>query len=500
MMFAILFTVFVFILGWLCIWWYIAYSRAEKYLKNIPGPQSFPIIGSVYNLGLNQGLVRSLMTNHKKYGDIVKFMFGFSPKLFVFGQKQAEFLLSSNFILDKSNDYDHFHSWLGNGLITSTGKHWKQQRKLLTPAFHFKILENFIKVFENQSKILLDKLEECNQQEVDIFSFIRLLTLDVICEATMKTSVNAQINSSSKYVNSVKEMTRIIFARAISSFKYSNFLFQFTSDYQKEKNALKVLHSFSDTVIKTRRAELTEQNLSMIIEKDTKKMSFLDILLQSLVDGEPLSDRSIRDEVDTFMFAGQDTVSSALSFTLYSLAKYQDIQDKVMQELLSIDIGNKQLTYNDLQEMRYLEQVIKETLRLYPPAPYFGRTLSEDVNFDGHVLPKNLSIVLFNYALHRQESLFPDPEKFDPDRFSVENCRVRSIYSYVPFSAGPRNCIGQKFAMLEIKHVVSTILKHYKLLPVIGHEPDIILHSILYSHNGLHIKLQEHKPVLDITS
>nr|CAD7416098.1 unnamed protein product [Timema poppensis] len=197
-----------------------------------------------------------------------------------------------------------------------------------------------------------------------------------------------------------------------------------------------------------------------------KRRAFLDMLLEAAQDGEIMSDSDIREEVNTFMFEGHDTTASAISFSLTTLALHQDIQDKVVKELDSIlGDSDRDANYRDIQEMKYLEMVIKEILRLFPSVPAFVRNLQEDVELDGYTLPKGANITIGAFALHRDPEYFPDPEKFDPERFSPENSQGRHPYQYVPFSAGSRNCIGQRFAMLEMKSTVSKVLRTFKLLP-----------------------------------
>ncbi|KAK5647779.1 hypothetical protein RI129_002671 [Pyrocoelia pectoralis] len=495
-MILILLLAAIIILGGLFILWLPQYLTYRKYLMKYPGPRFIPIIGNMHHFATGTGLVPSLMSAKKKYGDIVYCMFPFSQKLFLMGIKPVGCLLGSTTILEKPDTYTYFHSWLGMGLLTASGARWKQSRKLLTPAFHFKILGKFIDIFEKQSNILNSILEKFDGKEVDIAPFITLCALDVICEATMNTPVNAQFASNSEYVSSVKEMCAIVFRRFHNPLKRWNTFYKFSKDYQKERRALNILHEYSNSVINKRREELRESKLhhSFMSEDEIgirKKMVFLDLLLDSEIDGKPLPHNMIREEVDTFMFEGHDTSTSAISFTLYCLSRNLEIQEKVLTELRNIVPDDKSLTYDDLQKMKYLELVTKESLRLYPPVPLFARMTSENVDFDGTTLPKGTSLIVFAYGLHRCPKIYPNPDLFDPDRFNPVNSQTRSPYAYVPFSAGPRNCIGQRFAMLEVKAIVANVVRKFRLLEVIGHEPKLTIDAVLRSKNGLPIRIQK---------
>ncbi|KAF2878640.1 hypothetical protein ILUMI_27529 [Ignelater luminosus] len=444
------------------------------------------------------------MECQKKYGGLFKMYFGFAPPfLVIVNAKHMEYVLGSTKLLEKSRDYRFLHNWLGKGLLTSGSVKWRKQRKILTPTFHFQILEQFVEIFDEYSGILIKKLEtEVGKKSVDIYPYVTLCSLDVICATSMGTKVNAQDKSESEYVNSVKAMSRIIMDRSLSLIKMFDFLYCFTNDYREENHALKVLHGYTKAVIKSRKQELMKasgiSDSPSEIEDDLgrkKRKTFIDLLLQYNKDGQPISEEEIREEVDTFMFEGHDTTAGAMTFALYSLSKNPDIQEKVVEELRSIfgDDKDRPVTLSDLQEMKYLEAVIKETLRLYPSVPFYSRDVHEDFEYEGTTVPKGTSLLLFVFGLHRDPDTFPDPERFDPERFSQENLRGRSPYAYVPFSAGPRNCIGQKYAMMEMKSLVSKVLRNYELLEVPGHKLLLSPETILKSLSGFHVQLRKRK-------
>lgn len=146
---------------------------------------------------------------------------------------------------------------------------------------------------------------------------------------------------------------------------------------------------------------------------------------------------------------------------------------------------------NDLREMRYLEMCIKETLRLYPSVPLMARKVTEDIQCGKHVLPAGSEVFILPYATHRLPHIYPEPDKFLPERFTPEQCEKRNPYAYLPFSAGPRNCIGHKFAILEMKTMISKVLRNYQLMPIPGKttiEP--IFRITVRAKGGLWVRLQ----------
>ncbi len=196
-------------------------------------------------------------------------------------------------------------------------------------------------------------------------------------------------------------------------------------------------------------------------------------------------------------FTGHDTTTVALSWTLFLIGSHPDVQQKIFDEMDAI-FGNsdRPATLSDLNEMKYMERCIKEGLRLYPAVPKVGRILSDDVQLDEYKIPKGCMIGIHIYYLHRDERFYPAAERFDPDRFLPENSVGRHPYAYIPFSAGSRNCIGQKFALYEEKSVLSSIFRKYRLTSV-DNRDDIKMVSeiILRPLSGINVKIERRQKV-----
>ncbi|XP_077510476.1 cytochrome P450 4V2-like isoform X2 [Amblyomma americanum] len=472
--------------------------RAWKMLRKVPGPPDWlPMVYGArannaisnqsstpdeFNILAVQFLLGHLRIMETTKLELCKIYIGVWPFVVLNSAEGIEALLKSNTLLDKALLYRLINSWLGTGLLTSPKRKWRGRRRLLTPAFHFKLLDDFVPVMTEHSRAFVQRLRTLTQRHhrepLDVVPLVSCCTLDVICETAMGVSVHAQEDADSPYVRAVKVVSGSFLARFVSPWKWVDSLFFNNPSGWDVKRNVDYLHRFTERIIQSRKTEYLEKEPLIVTATDAsveepgvsqpyggKRLAFLDILLMSHLRDPSFTEEGIREEVDTFMFEGHDTTAMGISFTLYLLGLYKDVQDKVYEELEAIFGGDveRAATIEDLKEMRYLECVIKESHRLYPPVPIVARNVDEDSEILGHCIPRGATLLAVVYTLHRDPRFFPEPEEFRPERFLPENCAGRHAYAYVPFSAGPRNCIGQRFALQEEKVVISTVLRHFRL-------------------------------------
>ncbi|GLH07853.1 Probable cytochrome P450 4d14 [Gryllus bimaculatus] len=475
----------------------IHWSWAARLTAHVPGPKPLPLIGNAPEFGKGPVEFMNNMTKlWQQYGSVVKIWLGHKVCIMTAKPQHLEVFMKSNTNISKNFSYKYLHDWLGTGLLTSTGIKWKEHRKMITPAFHFKILEEFVDTFHQNSDILIDSLKKhVKGSAFDFYEYITLATLDIICETALGVSVYAQQHSESEYVEAVKGMANMVMKRSFTPWMFFDFLFNLSEDGKKQRRYLEILHGTTRKVIHSRKEEFMKLAAKETVVDEIgqkKKMALLDMLLETSRKYGNLTDEEIREEVDTFMFEGHDTTASGISFCLWLLGSHLDIQTKAYNELRDIfGDSNRKATYRDLQEMKYLECVIKETLRLYPSVPLFGRELDEDVKVDELNLPAGTNVVFLTYFLHRDSDVYPNPEKFDPNRFQPDNIEKRHPFAFLPFSAGPRNCIGQKFAMLEMKAIISDILRNYKVIAAENVPVELSLEIVLRTSNGIFMKIEE---------
>ncbi|XP_026330084.1 cytochrome P450 4C1-like, partial [Hyposmocoma kahamanoa] len=327
--------------------------------------------------------------------------------------------------------------------ITLSGAKWFKRRKILTPTFHFNILKNFASVIEEKSRALVSKLKQ-QQNEVDVFSVVSDFTLDTICETAMGTQLDHDKSKATvEYKTAVIEIAVAVMDRVVKFWLHNDFVYQILPVGHRFKQALKKVHSFADNVILQRKKQKADGADSTTIEEDNigkkRRVALLDLLLEAESKGE-INLEGIREEVNTFMFAGLDTTATALTFGLMLLADHEEVQERIYEECRHIFGDSDRIaSMSDLAEMKYLEAVLKETLRLYPSVPFIAREITEDFMMGDILIRKGVEVGIHMYDLHRRWDLFPDPEEFKPDRFLSDE--IRHPYAYIPFSAGPRNCL-----------------------------------------------------------
>lgn len=207
---------------------------------------------------------------------------------------------------------------------------------------------------------------------------------------------------------------------------------------------------------------------------------------------QKFTDEELLDETMTFKIAGSESTATSNCFTLIMLGIHQDIQEKVLAEILEVVGPKRQVELSDIARLKYLERVIKESLRLFPIASFVVRSLTEDIDLGDYVLQKGNSVFFGILRAHTNEQYWPNPYKFDPDRFLPEEVAKRSPSCYIPFSFGPRNCLGIKYAMMAMKALLATVLRKYKITTSYNSVKEVELKSnlILRPKNGYKISVQ----------
>ncbi|XP_029292888.1 cytochrome P450 4V8 [Cottoperca gobio] len=488
---------------------YITYRLLNGYLHKWfamrPIPQlegTYPFIGNALIFKTNPGdFFAQIEDFTREFSDAPLFTLWIGPVPFVilFHAETVETILSNAVHMEKACLYNFLHPWLGTGLLTSTGPKWRQRRKMLTPTFHFSILMEFLEVMNEQSEILVEKLEkQAGKGTFDCFNHITLCALDIICETAMGKKIYAQSNSDSEYVKSVYKMSDIISRRQRTPWFWPDLVYNFFGDGREHDKTLKILHSFTHKVIQERAEKMSSTESDSDSGQGTKRRrAFLDMLLMSTdEDGNRMSYREIQEEVDTFMFRGHDTTAASMNWAIHLLGAHPEPHSKVQQEIEEVfGTSDRPVSIEDLKKLKYLECVIKEALRLFPSVPFFARSIGEDCHINGFKVPKGANAVIITYALHRDPRYFPEPEEFRPERFLPENSVGRPPYAYIPFSAGLRNCIGQRFALMEEKVILASILRKFSIESCQKRE-DLrpVGELILRPEKGILIKLEKRKP------
>ncbi|XP_053105522.1 cytochrome P450 4B1-like isoform X2 [Hemicordylus capensis] len=391
--------------------------------------------------------------------------------------------------------YRNIVPWIGKGLLVLHGPKWSQHRKLLTPGFHYTILKPYVTLMAESTKVMLDKWEQLIRQEksVELFEHVSLMTLDIIMKCAFSYNSDCQMDRENSYVQAVFELCSLTHARVHSILGQNDLIYWFTPQGYRFRKACQIAHLHTDGIIKERKESLKdEKELQKIQAK--RHLDFLDILLCAKDEnGIGLSDEDLRAEVDTFMFEGHDTTASAISWLLYCMAQNPEHQQRCREEIKAILKDHDTIQWDDINKMTYCTMCIKESLRLYPPVPGVSRQISKPVTFfDGRTLPEESWVALSIFLINKNPSIWNDPEVFDPLRFSPENVSSRNSHAFLPFSAGPRNCIGQQFAMNEIKVALAMTLLRFELSPDPTKPPPLpIPQIVMRSQNGIHLHLKK---------
>ncbi|XP_065885802.1 cytochrome P450 4F6-like isoform X2 [Dysidea avara] len=432
--------------------------------------------------------------NHKTYPNLCVYWIGpLIPFVFTADINIMRTLLHQSGEAPKPRTYSFLKIWTGAGLVVNSGAKWKRHRKMITPAFHFDMLKQYIPIYNEVSHKLMEIWGDYADrgESVEITNNLVAYTLDVLLRCIFSSNSNClENNDKTPFLEANKELAQLLVKRLYNPLLIFDWVYFKTADGRKFLNYSKIVHKYSEDVILQRRDELLKSSPGS--QPKRKYQDFLDILLSTRDEhGEGLTDTEIREEAVNFMVAGHDTNASAIGWILYCLAMYKEHQELCRKEIREVLAGRDtdDITCEDLSKLSYITMCVKETMRLYPIAPYVAKLSSEDVIANGQRIPKGTWLGVGIHAMHRDPSVWNDPERFDPMRFSTDNSKKMDPFTFLAFSAGPRNCIGQRFAMQELKVTVAHIVNRFVLEVDTSHIVDPYFHTILKARTGIKLRL-----------
>ncbi|XP_031623600.1 cytochrome P450 4g15-like [Contarinia nasturtii] len=477
---------------------HLFYKSQESFKLGIqiPGPEPIPILGNaLMALGKSPNeIVEECLRLGEIYGHVARGFLGYNVVVFLTDPRDVELILNSNVHLTKSSEYRFFKPWLGDGLLISSGEKWRSHRKLIAPTFHQLVLKSFVGAFNRNSWRLVERLQSECGHEFDVHDYMSEVTVDILLETAMGHPKTHDDHEGYEYAMAVMKLCDIIHRRHSTFYLRPDIIFNLLGIKKQHDTLVNTIHSLTTKVLKNKSAQMKKSfesgqmqkttysdlmnqttDSTTVIRDDTEedpligeknRLAFLDLMLESTYCGADISEIEIKEEVDTIMFEGHDTTAAGSSFVLCLMACHQDIQQKVYEEQKQIFGDSKRsATFADTLQMNYLERVIMETLRLYPPVPVIAREVKENVKLASkpYTIPAGSTVVIGTFKIHRRKDIYENPDKFNPDNFLPERTQNRNYYGFIPFSAGPRSCVGRKYAILKLKILLSTILRSFKI-------------------------------------
>lgn len=416
--------------------------------KLAPGPKGNPFIGVLRDV--RRDTIGFFRNTFATYGDTVTYRLGPLRSYLITHPDGVKRVLQEH-VKNYTKDHVSYSivRWLaGNGLLTSQGDFWLRQRRLVQPAFHRQRLAAMAAMMVQRTEAMLDRWEAPAAQgtALDMSNEMMQLTLDIVGDALFGTNVRDQAAA-------VEHGFSILSAQVVDRFRSFNLIPPVlpTRNDRLWRSALSEMDAVVYAIISERRKQDT----------DTGDLLSMLLLIEDADTGERMTDTQLRDEVLTMLVAGHETTATALTWAWGLLDQHPEVRSKLDAELAQV-LGGRSPTMDDVPNLTYTRMIIDETMRLYPPVYIFSRHVVADDELNGYHIPKGASVDLSPYLTHRHPDFWEEPERFMPERFSAEQVAARHKYAYIPFSTGPRICIGNNFALLEMTLVLATVAQRYR--------------------------------------
>lgn len=479
----------ILILVVLFLYWYGTRGFANLKKLNVPGPKPIPFIGNFLEARKYDGIHLMHLDYMKKYGKVFAICLGEKPALVVADPE----LLKQIMIKDFPNFRNRFQfirpsPSFNKNVLNARDDTWKRIRSTLTPTFSAGKMKLMVPLIETSCDTLMEKLHKIADtgEIVKMLDWFSKLTLEVILSTAFGVDAKVQLGENTEMLEKAKAIFKVpnIF-RQMARLPFGNYL-------------LRLMIRLSGTEPNYFQGVVREIIKSRRQQGPSARKDLLQLMMnandETTVEGvSRLSDDEIEAQSIIFLLAGYETSSNTLAFTLYYLAVNPDVQDTLRKEISeALESNAKKPLYEVAQNIEYLDCVIKESQRLHPPAAQVNRECSEDYDLNGIHIPAGTEVIIPLYALHHDPDAWEEPEKFDPERFRGPSKDARHAFQFIPFGAGPRNCIGMRFALLEIKVALVRILMKYKFVQSPETQVPLVVHcgGTLSAKNGVRVRVE----------
>lgn len=412
-------------------------------MKTLPRPKKkHPLFGSVYFFAVDP--FTYLPQFCREYGDLYE-LTALWNKVAVLNDPGLikEVLLDRRLEFEKSFGYQILAYLLGEGLLTSDGEKWKQQRKLMQPAFHRERLKNLVDVMAAEAMKL--SAEWKNKRTTNFSIDMNRLTLEIISKTMFSEDVEDMAQQISHSVTILNDGAS---KRITNPLRLPRWIP--TPENKRMKKHLSIMDEILYGIIDNRKGKTSRQSVDL-----------LDMLISASDDeGKSMDRKQVRDEAMTIFIAGHETTAVSMSYIFYLLARNPEEKERLREEVRSV-CPDGPIGFEDLSRLIYTKQVVEEAMRLYPPAWILGRRSVRELELGGYRIPAQTNLLIPIFHLHRDERYWEQPDDFRPERFAPELRNEINRYQYMPFGAGPRTCIGNHFAMMEMQVILATLVRDF---------------------------------------
>ncbi|HWP45774.1 MAG TPA: cytochrome P450 [Candidatus Limnocylindrales bacterium] len=444
-----------------------------------PGPVGLPFIGHLFSY--RRDPIGFLMKAIRNYGDIVHFRLG--PRNFFLlnhPDHLEDVLVRHNRNFEKKGQTPPARQVMGTGLLYSRGDFHLRQRRLIQPAFHRQRILTYAEVMTKYSLEMQQRWQE--GMNLDILEEMTHLTLRIVGKTLFDRDLESETGEISETFNLFIKwgLTPGPFYRLLEKLSLPS--------VHRRQKALNQVNTFVHKMINERRISGVDPGdvLSMLLQAQDVEG-----------DGSGMTDRQIRDEIMTLFITGHETTALALTWTWYLLSQYPDVEAKLHAEIDTV-LADRPPTASDVEQLPYTRMVFMEAMRLYPPTWRICRRVLEDYRIENYLLPADSVIMICPYVTHHDSRYFPDPFKFDPERWLPRPEIRLPRCAYFPFGAGPRQCIGESFAWMEGILLIATLAQRWRMRLVPNHPVQIMLSVTLRPKYGMRIILEKRKPSLNL--